>query len=78
MAARVTDGDIPRNARIRIARDGIVVEDQRELDSLKRFKDDVREVRSGMECGIRIGGYNDVKVGDVFEAYKVVEVARQL
>ena len=74
----ITDGNVQRNARIRITRDGIVVEEHRLLDSLKRFKDDVREVRNGMECGMRILGYDDIKVGDVLEAYRTVEVARQL
>ena len=74
----VTDGMIVRNAKVRVTRGGIVVEDNRTLDSLKRFKDDVREVRAGMECGMKIAGYSDVKVGDVLEAYRTVEVAREL
>ncbi|TFG87747.1 MAG: translation initiation factor IF-2 [Gemmatimonadales bacterium] len=74
----VTDGTIFRNARLRIVRNNIVVEDERTIESLKRFKDDVREVRNGMECGVKIAGYDDVKEGDVLEAYRQVEVARTL
>ncbi len=74
----VTDGVIARNAKIRIVRDNIMLEDERELDSLRRFKDDVREVRAGMECGLKISGFDDIKVGDVIEAYQMVEVARTI
>jgi translation initiation factor IF-2 len=74
----VTDGVIQRNAKLRIIRNNIVVEDERSIESLKRFKDDVREVRNGMECGIKIAGYDDVKEGDVLEVYRQVEVARKL
>jgi translation initiation factor IF-2 len=74
---RVTDGRIPRNAQIRVVRDGLVVYDGK-IASLKRFQDDVREARSGQECGIHIAGYDDVKVGDRLEAYEVVTVARTL
>ncbi len=72
----VTDGTIARSAKVRLIRDNVVVEDERQLESLKRFKDDVREVRTGLECGMKIAGYDDVKVGDVIEAYRSVEVAR--
>ncbi|MCK4375645.1 MAG: translation initiation factor IF-2 [Candidatus Brocadiae bacterium] len=74
---RMTDGAINRNANLRIIRDGLVVHTGR-IESLKRFKDDVREARSGQECGIRLAGYNDIKVGDRIEAYEVVSVARTL
>ena len=74
---RMTDGAISRNASLRIIRDGLVVHTGR-IESLKRFKDDVREARSGQECGIRLAGYNDIKVGDRIEAYEVVSVARTL
>jgi translation initiation factor IF-2 len=74
---RVTDGRIPRNARIRIVRDGLVVYEGK-IESLKRYQDDVREARSGQECGIHVAGYDDVKVGDRLEAYEVVTVARTL
>ena len=74
----VTDGTVNRNAKVRITRDGIVIEDERTLDSLKRFKDDVREVRNGMECGLKLAGYDDIKEGDILEFYQRVEVARTL
>ena len=74
----VTDGLVQRNARIRITRGGVVIENDRVLDSLKRFKDDVREARAGMECGIKIAGYDDMKIGDVLEAYSIRETAREL
>jgi translation initiation factor IF-2 len=74
----VTDGLVSRNARVRITRDNVVVEDERELESLRRFKDDVREVRAGMECGVKVAGYDDIKEGDVLEFYQQVEVARTL
>jgi translation initiation factor IF-2 len=74
----VQDGVANRNAKVRVIRDDIVVEDERSLDSLKRFKDDVREVRTGMECGVKIDGYDDIKEGDILEFYQEVEVARTL
>ncbi|MBX3413656.1 MAG: translation initiation factor IF-2 [Pirellulales bacterium] len=74
---RVLSGTIERNNRIRLIRENRIVGDYA-LDSLRREKDDAREVREGFECGIRLTNYNDVKVGDVFEAYKVEEVARTL
>ena len=73
----VTEGLIRRSAKIRLLRDNVVVHDG-ELDSLKRFKDDVREVKAGFECGLSLKGYNDIKVGDQLEVYEVVEVARTL
>jgi len=69
----VTDGKISRNARVRIVRDGIVVHEG-QIASLKRFKDDVREVASGYECGIGISNFNDIKEGDVIEAFVEEEV----
>jgi len=74
----VTDGMVTRNARIRIIRDNIVIEDDRSLDSLRRFKEDAREVRAGLECGLKITGYDDIKEGDQLEFYQRVEVARKL
>jgi translation initiation factor IF-2 len=74
---RVTDGTIARNARLRIVRDGLVVHEGG-IDSLRRVKDDVREVRSGQECGIHLAAYNDVKVGDRLEAFETVTVKRTL
>jgi translation initiation factor IF-2 len=73
----VLGGTIVRNARARVVRDGVVVYDGR-VGSLRRFKDDVREVAEGYECGIGIENFQDVKEGDVIEAYEVREVARQL
>ena len=74
----VTDGVIERNARIRVTRGDIVIENNRVLEQLRRFKDDVKEVRSGQECGMKIEGYDDIKPGDVLECYKTVTVARQI
>ena len=73
----VRDGKIKRSSRIRLIRDGIVIFTG-ELDSLKRFKDDVREVTSGYECGISIRNFNDIKVGDVIESFEEVEEKRTL
>ncbi len=73
----VTDGVIDRSSKARLIRDGIVVYNG-EISSLKRFKDDVREVREGFECGIGIANYNDIKVGDVIECFVVEEFARTL
>ncbi len=72
---RVLAGTIERNARIRVIRESRVIGDYK-LDSLKRVKDDAREVREGYECGIRLAGFNDLKQGDVLEAYKIEEVRR--
>ncbi|MGB4291579.1 MAG: hypothetical protein WBJ37_01685, partial [Bacteroidales bacterium] len=66
-----------RDSKVRIIRDGIVVYTG-ELGSLKRFKDDVKEVSSGLECGLNIKNFNDIKVGDIIEAYKEVEVKKTL
>jgi translation initiation factor IF-2 len=73
----VTDGVIRRSGKIRLLRENVVIHDG-ELDSLKRFKDDVREVKAGFECGLSLKGYNDLKVGDQLEVYEVVEIARTL
>ncbi|MCA2004712.1 MAG: translation initiation factor IF-2 [Ignavibacterium sp.] len=73
----VTDGKIARSNKIRIIRDGIVIH-QGEILSLKRFKDDVREVDAGYECGISIVNFNDIKVGDIIEAFKIVETKKTL
>ena len=73
----VSEGRMDRKGHARIIRDGIVVYDS-EVSSLKRFKDDVKEVREGFECGIGIKNFNDVKVGDFIECYTVKEVARTL
>ncbi len=73
----VTDGKILRASRVRLIRDNIVIYDGK-MSSLKRFKEDVREVLSGYECGIAIEGFNDIKTGDTIEAYQMEEVARKL
>jgi translation initiation factor IF-2 len=73
----VQDGLVDRKAKVRLIRDGIVVYDG-EISSLKRFKDDVKEVREGFECGIGIANFNDIKVDDVIECYQVTEIARTL
>ncbi len=73
----VREGKLQRTAKVRVIRDGIVVYTG-ELGSLKRFKDDVKEVHVGMDCGLNIQGYNDIKVGDVVEAYTIEEIKRTL
>ncbi len=73
----VKDGKIQRNSKVKIVRDGIQIFDG-EIESLKRFKDDVREVEANKECGIKIANFNDIKVGDIIEAYHVVEKQRTL
>lgn len=73
----VLEGTIHRNNEIRIIRDGVVIHTGT-LDSLKRFKDDVKEVNRGYECGLNIKGFNDIQVGDIVEAYEQVEVKRKL
>jgi len=78
----VTQGTIKRSGEVRLIRDGVVIYPPPDktvgLESLKRFKDDVSEVREGFECGMKIAGYDDVKVGDVIEAYRIEEVQRTL
>lgn len=69
----VTSGKITRDAKVRLVRDGVVIYEG-ELGSLKRFKDDVKEVKQGYECGLTIENYNDIKEMDVIEAYKMKEV----
>ncbi|MCL4802554.1 MAG: translation initiation factor IF-2, partial [Burkholderiales bacterium] len=73
----VLEGLVRRNARVRVLRDNVVIHDG-ELDSLKRFKDDVREVKSGFECGLSLKNFDDIKIGDQLEIYEVQEVARTL
>lgn len=73
----VTSGKVNRNHKVRVIRDGIVRYDG-ELASLKRFKDDVKEVAAGYECGLQVEKYNDIAVGDIIEAYELVEVKRKL
>ena len=78
----VTQGVIRRNAKVRLIRQGVVIyppaERTASLESLKRFKEDVSEVREGYECGLKIAGYDDVKVDDLIEAFRVEQVQRTL
>jgi len=73
----VTEGILKRSAPIRVLRENVVIYEG-ELESLRRFKDDVQEVRNGMECGIGVKNYNDVRVGDQIEVFETVEVVRTL
>lgn len=73
----VTDGKVMRDTKIRLIRDGIVIYTG-EISGLKRFKEDVKEVPTGMECGVSIKNYNDIKVGDIIEGYEEVEIKRTL
>lgn len=73
----VLDGKVTRNSKVRLIREGVVIYDG-ELASLKRFKDDVKEVTKGYECGLNIKNYNDIQVGDIIEAYETVEVKKKL
>ncbi|CDG16181.1 translation initiation factor IF-2 [Xenorhabdus doucetiae] len=73
----VTEGSIKRNNPIRVLRDNVVIYEG-ELESLRRFKDDVNEVRNGMECGIGVKNYNDVRVGDMIEVFEVIEIKRSI
>jgi translation initiation factor IF-2 len=73
----VQDGRVNRTNKIRLFRDGIVIYEGN-LDTLKRFKDDVREVEKGFECGLNITNFNDIKVGDIIEAYKIIETKKTL
>ena len=74
---RVLSGNIERDSRIRVIRESRIIGDYA-LDSLRREKDDVREVREGLECGIKLKGYNDLKEADVLESYRIEQVARTL
>ena len=73
----VSDGKMQRNAEVRVLRDGIIIYEGK-LSSLKRFKDDVREVQENYECGIGIKDFNDVKEGDIIEAFILEEIPREL
>jgi len=73
----VLDGMVKRGSRVRVLRDNVVVHEG-ELDSLKRFKDDVKEVKANFECGLSLKNFNDIEVGDTLEVFEVVEVARTL
>ena len=73
----VLDGKISRSDKIRLVRDGIII-NEGDIGSLKRFKEDVKDVDAGYECGLNINGYNDIKVGDVIEVYKIIETKQKL
>lgn len=73
----VTEGVVKRNSKVRIIRDDVVVHNG-EIDALRRFKDEAKEVRAGFECGISLKNYNDIKVADKFEVFEITEVARQM
>jgi translation initiation factor IF-2 len=73
----VLDGKLSRKSKVRLIRDGVVVYSGN-LSSLKRFKEDVNEVRKGFECGMSIENFNDIKVGDIIEGYDNIEVKREL
>ncbi len=75
---QVIDGNIEKTSRIRVSRDGVVVYDNGAIETLRRLKDDARQVPAGVECGIRLAAFNDVKSGDVLEAYRIEEIARTL
>jgi translation initiation factor IF-2 len=74
----VNDGLVTKNAKVRLIRDNIVIRDGLSIDSLRHFKDDAREVRAGLECGIKLTKFDDVKIDDVLDFYEIVEVARTL
>ena len=74
----VSSGVVKKNAKVRLIRDNIVIRDNLSIDSLRHFKDDVREVKSGLECGIKISKFDDIKVDDVLDFYEIIEVARSL
>ncbi len=75
---RVTDGVAARNAQVRVTRENVVIADERDVESLKHYKEDAREVRAGMECGVKVAGFDDIQEGDVLEFYRQVEVSRTL
>ena len=69
----VTSGEIKRKSKARLMRDGVVVNANLSIDTLRRFKDDASEVREGFECGIGLGSFNDIKVGDIIETFEMRE-----
>ena len=73
----VKDGKVKSKSKVRVIRDGIVIHTG-QLESLKRFKDDVKEVAAGLDCGLNITNFNDLKVGDLIEAFEEIEVSRKL
>ena len=74
----VTNGVATKNSKVRLIRDNIVVRDGLSIETLKHFKDDVREVKAGFECGIKLAGFDDVKIDDTFDFYEIIQVARTL
>jgi translation initiation factor IF-2 len=74
----VSSGNVSKNAKVRLIRDNIVIRDDLNIETLKHFKDDVREVKAGLECGIKIAGFDDIKVDDVFDFYEIIKIARTL
>ena len=72
----VRSGTITRNSRARLVRDGVVISENLTVESLRRFKDDATEVREGFECGLTLGSYNDIKVGDIIETFEMREKPR--
>ncbi len=74
----VTDGHIQRGSRIRLTRGGTIITEDLAIESLKRLKDDAKEVKSGLECGIKLANYDDIKVGDILEAYIRETIQRTL
>jgi translation initiation factor IF-2 len=74
----VSSGLVSKNAKLKLIRDNIVVKNDCVIETLKHFKDDVREVKAGLECGVKVAGYDDIKIDDEFEAFEVVEIARTL
>jgi len=74
----VSEGVVTNKAKVRLIRDNVVIKDNLSIESLKHLKDDVRQVKTGMECGIKIANFDDVKVDDVFDFYEIVQVARSL
>jgi len=74
----ISSGVVSKNAKVRLIRDNIVLKDNLSIETLKHFKDDVREVKAGLECGIKIAGFDDVKVDDVFDFYEIIKVARTI
>ena len=74
----VTDGHVQRGSKIRLTRGGVVVTEDLSIETLRRVKDDVKDVKAGLECGIKLANYDDIKVGDIFEAYVREEFQRTL
>ncbi len=74
----VNDGMVRKNAKVRLIRDNVIIRDNLTIETLRHFKDDVREVKTGLECGIKVAKFDDVKIDDIFDLYEIVEIARTL